>query len=145
MKQSRLDRYRAKLNHLHKFHQWLTEWLAECSLETLEQTQDYRSLMGIYHTAQNAAEVVIDILAMMNKDLLQLVQDNYQNLENLVSENLISPDLKQGLYALIGLRNRLAHDYNGIIDHVAWNSIQHNLTYINQFYQVIDTWIKTQI
>ena len=77
---ARIDRYQKKLLHLKKYCEWLEQWMKEIPLEMIEKHEDYRSLMGIYHTAQNAAAVTIDIIAMMNKDLAKLVQDNYQNI-----------------------------------------------------------------
>ena len=141
---SRIDRYQKKLLHLKKYYEWLEQWMKEIPLDVIVKLEDYRSLMGIYHTAQNAAAVIIDIIAMMNKDLVDLVQDNYQNIEILREEGIISNELKNGIRELVGLRNRLAHDYNGILDQLAWKSISTNLRYLNDFYKVISEWLTQQ-
>jgi uncharacterized protein YutE (UPF0331/DUF86 family) len=116
----------------------------ELAFEEIHAQEDYRSLMGIYHTAQNAIEVIIDVTAMLNKDLFNTVQDNHTNLQNLIQEEVIDNSLKQGLHSLIGLRNRLAHDYNGIIDRLAWESIQEYMPYLEKFHEGISKWFKEQ-
>ncbi len=78
----------------------------------------------------------------MLEDLSLIVEDNYTNFEKLLKRNIISPDMFQGLKKLNGLKNRIVHDYNGIIDETAWNSINENKEYINEFEKVVKKWLE---
>ncbi len=142
MDSERIDRYRKKILYLEKYYTWLNEWMDQISLEKIHEEKKYQALMGIYHTAQSAAAVIIDIIAMMNKDLAKLVQDNYQNLAYLRSKGIIDTELENGLKVIIGLRNRLAHDYNGIVDKFAWEAIKENQKYLKKFHDVIFEWLN---
>lgn len=144
MDAERIERYYLKLSHLEKYYHWLVEWMTQKSLQKIEEKGEFISLMGIYHTAQNATALIIDICAMINKDFLNIVQDNYTNLEYLLNKNIIDIQIRNGIQNLIGLRNRLAHDYNGIIDKIAWDAIKHHLTTMEAFHKVISTWINQQ-
>ena len=140
----RIERYQKKLMYLKRYTDWLDDWMEKTSLEQIQEFKKYQDLMGIFHTAQNAIAGIIDIIAMMNKDLANLVQDNYNNLEYLTHEDIINIDLNKGLKELIGLRNRIAHDYNGIIDEMVWISLEKNKHIFTEFHNVIEKWLIQQ-
>lgn len=140
----RIERYYKKLLHLEKYYDWLIEWMKNFSLQQIVENEEFISLMGIYHTAQNAIAVIIDVCAMINKDCTNVVQDNYNNIEYLFHKKIINIKLRKGIQSLIGLRNRLAHDYNGIIDKIAWQSIENHLDIFESFQKVIYKWVNQQ-
>ena len=140
----RITRYRKKLVYLERYYDWLRNWMDKSSLEDIEEYKNYQALMGIYHAAQNAAESIIDILSMINKDVAHLVQDNYKNLDYVIQKGILNAQLREGLKEIIGLRNRLAHDYNGIIDIYAWDTINDNLEHLNKFHEEIQKWLNHQ-
>ena len=144
MDSKRIDRYRKKLVYLKRYHGWLTEWMEKTPLDMIEENCDYQALMGIYHTAQNAVEAIIDIMAMINKDLSHIVQNNTNNLDFLIQEGIVSIKIRRGIIDIVGLRNRLAHDYNGIVDTIAWESIELNLDYFQIFHRGIEEWLNQQ-
>lgn len=79
---------------------------------------------------------------MIIKDLSLIVEDNYSNFEKLLKRDIISAEMFQGLKKLNGLRNRIVHDYNGLIDEITWESISENKKYINEFEKVIKEWLE---
>jgi uncharacterized protein YutE (UPF0331/DUF86 family) len=144
MDSSRIDRYRKKLLYLKRYIDWLNDWMKKEPINKIVENEEYLLLMGIYHTVQSAVACIIDIIAMINKDFTNLVQDNYSNLDYLIEQKIIKKEMKSGIKELIGLRNRLAHDYNGIIDEMAWESIEKNMPFLIQFYRGIDEWLNQQ-
>lgn len=144
MDSSRIERYRKKLLYLKRYIDWLDEWIKKKPLKQIIENEEYQLLMGIYHTIQNAVACIIDIMAMINNDLSNLVQDNYSNLDLLLEKKILNKEIKPGIKELIGLRNRLAHDYNGIVDETAWQSIDRNSKYLIDFHNGIEKWLNQQ-
>lgn len=60
---------------------------------------------------------------MLVKDLGHLVQDDYKNIEILVDQKIFDNEFAITLKKANGLRNVLAHHYNGIIEHHVINAI----------------------
>jgi uncharacterized protein YutE (UPF0331/DUF86 family) len=86
-------------------------------------------------------EAITDIVAMMVKDLGEIPKDDYTNLEIIHNKNIISSELKKVIKEANGLRNRVVHEYNGIVDEVAYASIMSLLEYIEEFTRVTEKWL----
>ncbi|MHA1453129.1 MAG: DUF86 domain-containing protein [Promethearchaeota archaeon] len=142
MDDKRKERYYKKLQFLDKYIDWLQTWTDDITLREIEKNNNYQVLMAIYHIAQNSAEVVADIIAMLCKDLAHIVQDKYNNLDYVINKKIIPQNLSQGLKEMIGLRNRLAHENNGIIDKYAWDAILENIPTLKEFHKVISSWLN---
>ena len=65
----RKDRYKEKLDHLAKYHHFLSRWLTKPVDEGRGEDAFYQYHFSIYHSAQLLAEVISDVAAMMVKDL----------------------------------------------------------------------------
>ncbi|MFX1239444.1 MAG: DUF86 domain-containing protein [Promethearchaeota archaeon] len=139
--ESRKKRYKQKLERLGEYNRLFKNWFSGWKLSDLEQQHDFEKIFAIYHSIQLIIEVMTDIIAMMLKDLSLIVEDNYTNFEKLFKKNIISNDLFQGLKKLNGLRNRIVHDYNGIIDEVVWASMEENNKYIDEFESIVKKWL----
>jgi uncharacterized protein YutE (UPF0331/DUF86 family) len=138
----RLNRYTEKLDHLEKYHRFLSRWLAEPLGDAVEEDRYYRNHFSIYHSAQLLAEVISDIAAMIVKDLGHVVGDNYQNFEQLHEARIIDRDEIRIMNELNGLRNRLAHDYNGIVDKMALDSIRKTIDVAIAFKGKVKKWLS---
>jgi len=139
---ARVNRYQKKLIFLQQNIIRLQEWMEKSPLEKIKKNNDVQSLYSIYHAAQNAIETMIDIIAMINKDLISITQDRLSNLETLLQKKIIPQDLKDGVTELMGLRNRLVHEYNGIIDEFAWEAILENIETLTKFKKEINLWLN---
>ncbi len=73
-------------------------------------------LKGVYYDLSSAIEAVMDIIAMLCKDLGIMPRGDYENIQSLQSRGLISKNLAQGLARCNGLRYVIVHQYNGIDD-----------------------------
>ncbi|ODS42883.1 MAG: hypothetical protein MSIBF_06355 [Candidatus Altiarchaeales archaeon IMC4] len=96
---------------------------------------------AIYKEFQETIEIVADLSAMVIKDSNRVVEDDYSNLEKL-AKVLDCEDMLEDLKAANGLRNVLVHQYNGVIDRQAYDSINSLLPSIKGFTATIERWIK---
>ena len=144
MDQKRKNRYLDKITNLKKYYQLLIKWVNDSNFDELNENGNYKDVFAIYHAAQLSIEVISDLCAMIVKDLVQNPKDDYSNFEKLYTEKIITDDLLKALKELNGLRNRIVHDYNGLIDEIAWSSISKNLQFIKKFRKVVELWLQNQ-
>jgi len=144
MDAQRKNRYLDKLSSLKKYYNLLQKWADLSNIEELSKNQNYQLIFAIYHSFQLTLEIIIDISAMIIKDLKYKAGDNYFNYEILFQEEIITSDLYNVLKELTGLRNRIVHDYNGIIDKLAWDAITNNLIMIPKFMEAIELWLEKE-
>lgn len=139
----RKARYRDKLAHLEEYLDKLHLWLEGADLELLQQAENYERIFAIYHSAQLSIEVISDVASMCVKDLKFGPKDDYTNFSTLHKEGVIPDDLLPQLVELKGLRNRIVHDYNGLIDDIALTVISEKLSVFSIFKWVMDEWLAT--
>lgn len=96
---------------------------------------------GIYKEFQEAAEILADIAAMVVRDHERVVEDDYSNFET-VCRILKRKEMLDPLKKINGLRNILVHEYNGISDELAYESIKEHLPEMKDFSGCIKEWIK---
>ncbi|MHA1129940.1 MAG: type VII toxin-antitoxin system HepT family RNase toxin, partial [Candidatus Helarchaeota archaeon] len=130
MDSKRKNRYLDKIDSLRKYYQLLIEWFKDSDFDEINEYGNFKEIFAIYHAAQLSIEVISDLCAMIVKDLVQNPKDDYSNFEKLYTSKIITKDLFKALKELNGLRNRIVHDYNGLIDEIAWKSISENVQYI---------------
>ncbi len=94
----RVDRYRKKLGFLRQNITRLQEWMGKSSLQIIKEKEDIQSLYGIFHAAQNAIESIIDLTAMVCKDLINLAEDRLSNIENIIRKNVIPQESQKRNY-----------------------------------------------
>ncbi len=144
MDEKRKKRYSDKFAFLNHYHNLLTTWIQESDFQDLVQTNNYEKIYAIYHAAQLMIEVLADISAMIIKDLSIDPKDDYTNFQVLMRENIIFNDLFLILKKFNGLRNRIVHNYNGLVDEIVWQTLKENLHSIPLFQEVIKEWLTTQ-
>jgi len=137
MELSRAKRYKDKVSKIIQNIRDIKEWAysEEVFLE------DRKTRLATYKAFQEAVEAITDIVAMMVKDLGEIPKDDYTNLEIIHNKNIISSELKKAIKEANGLRNRVVHEYNGIVDEVAYASIMSLLEYIEEFTRVTEKWL----
>jgi uncharacterized protein YutE (UPF0331/DUF86 family) len=94
---------------------------------------------AIYKEFQEIMEIVSDISAMIVKGVGYSVEDDYTNIERLCDIlNFPSSELKRAC----GLRNVIVHEYNGVIDELAYESLVSLLPVLKDFERAVREWIK---
>ncbi|TFG02986.1 MAG: DUF86 domain-containing protein [Promethearchaeota archaeon] len=77
---------------------------------------------GIFYTIQTSIESLIDLIAMVVKDLGIPVNDDEKNISELINRRKIDPELGEDLKKANGMRNILVHRYNSIEEETIFES-----------------------
>ena len=78
---------------------------------------------GIFYSLQTSIEAVIDLVAMLVKDLGFQVNDDSYNISKIVQIKKIDPKLEENLRKAKGLRNILVYRYNNVDENLILSSI----------------------
>lgn len=135
MLKERLERYKQKLDLISLRKDELEEWSKDFFKEE-------KSKLACYKAFQEIAESIFDIVAMTIKDNQNMPGDDYSNINKLFQLKLINTDLKESLKEINGLRNRITHEYNGLNDKTAFESMEALIPAIEKFVEIIEKWIK---
>ncbi len=97
---------------------------------------------ALYKEFQEAVETVTDICALIRRMLHSSAQDDYTNLDYLVTEGIIDPETGKDIRSANGLRNRLIHEYDGINDHIAYTAMQRLMPHLRRFSEEVLVWLN---
>ncbi len=134
MDEKRILRYREKISVIEKRRENISAWIGD---------RDEKSILAVYKAFQELMEAFTDIFAMMLKDMKDVVQDDYSNIERLSEKNMLSGKQEGLMKEANGLRNRLVHEYNGLERKTALESIKKINSELEDLVQEIDGWIKS--
>ncbi len=112
MDELRLKRYRDKINYI----------IDKIKDIPLKPTNDLEK-DGIFYRLQTSIEAMIDLIAMIVKDLGLPVKDDVSNISEVIKKRNIDPKLGEELRRANGLRNILVHRYNEVEEEIVLNSI----------------------
>ena len=139
MEDSRRKRYRQKLNELEDRLDFL-----EAHLAWKEEFIGNRVLRkACYKEFQEAVEIVSDLCAMITKDGNRFVEDDYTNLEFASKVVNLNENDANRLKEAHGLRNVVVHEYNGIDDSLAFDSMLEILPSLKEFAKKVKKWLKS--
>lgn len=113
MDEMRLKRYRDKINHT-------TDYLEDLPLEPKNELEK----RGIFYSLQTSIEAVIDLVAMLVKDLGIPVKEDFTNISEIVKIKKLKPELGEKLKKANGLRNMIVHRYNSFEEQIILNSVK---------------------
>ena len=135
MQVDRLKRYKDKLDLIDKRIDELIEWKGDFLL-------DEKSKLASYKAFQEIVEASMDIIAMLIKDEDLVPKDDYSNIDIIEKNGLLKKELCPALRDMNGLRNRVIHEYNGLSDNIALDSIEELIPKIRELVECIETWLK---
>ncbi len=138
MEEIRKKRYLQKIKHAEKRISEFNAWKESFFF-------DEKTRLACYKAVQEIIECCMDLVAMLLKDEKEVPRDDYTNISVLEERGIISHDLALVLKELNGLRNRIVHEYNGLSDEIAFNSIETLLPEVEKFLRVVKEWLKTKI
>jgi uncharacterized protein YutE (UPF0331/DUF86 family) len=131
-------RYLQKLNELKDRIDFI-----EARLTWKEEFLSNRVLRkAIYKEFQECVEIVFDLVSMIARDEGFFSEDDYTNLERIKEKIVIDEKTALLLKKAKGLRNVLVHEYDGIIDGLAFDSMKNFLPAIKKFYEGVLEWMK---
>ena len=126
-------RYQDKLEKFNLYFTQYSEWLESHPITDLDMSKDVHWVYAIIHVFQNMAELCSDLAAMILKDEEINPKDNYTNYQSLFNRKILSQSSLMALIKINGLRNRVAHEYNGLNYDIAWKAMEE---FINNFEKV---------
>jgi len=113
MDELRSKRYKDKIQHIFDYIQDLP-LIPKNELEK----------RGIFYSLQTSIEAMVDLIAMLVKDLgIQVKGDNY-NINEIIKIKKLDPELGNKLSQANGLRNIIVHRYNAVDDQIILDSVQ---------------------
>ena len=128
-----MTRYQDKLEKFNLYFTQYSEWLESHPITDLDMSKDVHWVYAIIHVFQNMAELCSDLAAMILKDEEINPKDNYTNYQSLFNRKILSKSSLMALIKINGLRNRVAHEYNGLNYDIAWEAMEE---FINSFEKV---------
>lgn len=93
---------------------------------------------GIFYSIQTAIESVIDLVAMLVKDLGIQVKDDETNINEIIEKRNLNPELGKKLRKANGLRNILVHRYNNVEDQIILDSVEEIKELLYQWIDIVE-------
>ena len=112
MDELRSKRYRDKIQHIF-------DYIQELPLEPKNELEK----RGIFYSLQTSIEAMVDLIAMLVKDLGIQVKDDIINISEIVKVRNIDFELGEKLKKANGLRNIIVHRYNEIDEQIILESV----------------------
>ena len=134
MKESRLKRYLEKIKMAEERLKYAEAWIEDAR-------NDEKSKFAVYKCFQEATESITDIFSMILKDKKKITRDDYTNFEEIRKMKILDNELKSAIIEANGLRNRLVHEYNGISDAIALDSIKDLIGDIHKIIKRVKKWL----
>ncbi|TES98794.1 MAG: DUF86 domain-containing protein [Promethearchaeota archaeon] len=113
MDELRNKRYKDKIQHIFDYIQDLP-LIPKNELEK----------RGIFYSLQTSIEAMVDLIAMLVKDLGIQVKDDNNNINEIIRIKKLNPELGEKLSQANGLRNIIVHRYNAVDDQIILDSVQ---------------------
>ncbi|MEA1905488.1 MAG: DUF86 domain-containing protein [Euryarchaeota archaeon] len=123
----RIERYKDKVNYIVR------------NVESIQKDAESElELGGIFYGLHTAIEASMDVVAMLLKDMGEVVEDDYSNIMRLEEIGIISMDLADRLRKCNGLRNYLVHRYNSVDDVIALDSRSEVRDIFYEFIEIVE-------
>ena len=99
---------------------------------------------ALYKEFQEAIEAMRDICALIRRGLNSSAKDDYTNIDFLVEKKVIGSKTGKKMKEANGLRNRLIHEYDGLNDMLAYESMKELVNHLKSFSQEVLKWMKKE-
>ena len=113
MDELRSKRYKDKIQHIF-------DYIQELPLEPKNELEK----RGIFYSLQTSIEAMVDLIAMLVKDLGIQVKEDIINISKIVEVRKLDPVLGENLKNANGLRNIIVHRYNEIDEQLILDSVE---------------------
>ena len=124
MDELRIKRYRDKINHI-------VDYIKDLPIEPKNELEK----RGIFYSLQTSIEAIVDLIAMITKDLGIPVKDDNANISVIVKRRKLKSGLGERLKKANGMRNIIVHRYNDFEEQIILKSIE-------EIKDLLPNWIK---
>lgn len=135
MDENRISRYRDKISVIGKRRDNISSWIED---------RGEKSTLAVYKAYQESMEAFTDIFAMVLKDVDEMVEDDYTNIEKLREKGLLDEEQEVVMKESNGLGNRLVHEYNGLEKKIAIESIKRTNSKFEDVLEEVRRWLEKQ-
>lgn len=131
MDELRSKRYRDKVQHIF-------DYIQELPLEPKNELEK----RGIFYSLQTSIEAMVDLIAMLVKDLGIQVKDDSINISEIVKVRNLDFELGEKLKKANGLRNIIVHRYNEIDEQIILESVEEVKDLLLRWIEIIEECIN---
>lgn len=124
MDEMRIKRYRDKINHV-------VDYIKDLPFEPKNELEK----RGVFYSLQTSIEGVVDLIAMLTKDLGIQVKDDNANISEIVKKRKLKSELGVKLKKANGMRNIIVHRYNNFEEQIILDSVE-------EIKDLLSTWIS---
>jgi len=93
---------------------------------------------GIFYSLLTSIESMVDLVAMLVKDLGVQVKDDATNISKLIDKRKLDVELGKKLKKANGLRNILVHRYNKVDEQIILDSVEEIKLLLYQWLDIIE-------
>lgn len=93
---------------------------------------------GLFYAIQTSIESILDLIAMLIKDMGIVVRDDEDNVMRIIEVKGLNQNLGKELKAAKGMRNVLVHQYNGINEKLIFDSLPELKKLIKKWIEIIE-------
>ena len=131
MDELRSKRYRDKIQHIF-------DYIQELPLEPKNELEK----RGIFYSLQTSIEAMVDLIAMLVKDLGIQVKDDSINISEIVKVRNLDFELGEKLKKANGLRNIIVHRNNEIDEQIILESVKEVKDLLLRWIEIIEECIN---
>jgi len=131
MDELRSKRYRDKIQHIF-------DYIQELPLEPKNELEK----RGIFYSLQTSIEAMVDLIAMLVKDLGIQVKDDSINISEIVKVRNLDFELGEKLKKANGLRNIIVHRNNEIDEQLILDSVEEVKDLLLHWIEIIEECIN---
>ena len=127
MDELRIKRYRDKINHV-------VDYIKDLPFEPKNELEK----RGIFYSLQTSIEAIIDLIAMLTKDLGIQVKDDNANISEIVKKRKLKSELGVKLKKANGMRDIIVHRYNDFEEQIILNSVEEIKDLLSKWIKVVE-------
>ncbi len=127
MDELRIKRYRDKINHV-------VDYIKDLPFEPKNELEK----RGIFYSLQTSIEAIVDLIAMLTKDLGIQVKDDNANISEIVKKRKLKSELGVKLKKANGMRNIIVHRYNDFEEQIILNSVEEIKDLLSKWTKVVE-------
>lgn len=127
MDEMRIKRYRDKINHV-------VDYIKDLPFEPKNELEK----RGVFYSLQTSIEAVVDLIAMLTKDLGIQVKDDNANISEIVKKRKLKSELGVKLKKANGMRNIIIHRYNDFEEEIILNSVEEIKDLLSKWIKVVE-------
>lgn len=123
----RIKRYRDKINHI-------IDYIEDLPIHPRNELEK----RGIFYSLQTSIEAMVDLVAMLIKDLGIQVKDDDTNISEIIKVRKIQSELGEKLKKANGMRNIIVHRYNDFEEQIILNSVEEIKNLLYQWIKIVE-------